>query len=226
MCVYVVQYLYNEYDIVFLKFHLTVSNIAYYVVGCFIILFLTPYFFTNSIDMGRVYFSIPVSAICLYICWAFFRRISNFPSPNTYIIRRNKLSLLTITCIAILPILTVIGDYQWLTFSVINIAFYAISAIEIDRYLYLLEHKSKLDQVLLFYKDNQEKFLKPKFLNKGLTRREIEITMSILERRTYREIGDDFFIAESTLSKHASNIFKKMNVRSRAEFETRFVSKK
>ncbi|WP_299801193.1 LuxR C-terminal-related transcriptional regulator [uncultured Maribacter sp.] len=226
MCVYVVQYLYNEYDIVFLKFHLTVTNIACYVVGCFVILFLTPYFFTNSIDLGRVYFSIPVSAICLYICWAFSRRISNLPNANTHIVRRNKLSLLTITCIAILPILTVIGDYQWLTFSVINLAFYTITAIEIDRYLYLLEHKSKLDQVLLFYQDNQEKFLKPKFLNKGLTRREIEITMSILDRRTYKVIGDDFCIAESTVSKHASNIFKKMNVKSRAEFETRFISKK
>ncbi|MFT6324360.1 MAG: DNA-binding CsgD family transcriptional regulator [Halieaceae bacterium] len=226
MCVYVVRYLYNEYDISVLKFRLTVSNIAYYVIGCFLLLFLVPFYFTDSIDMGRIYFSLPVSAICLYICWAFFMKISNPSNPNTFILRRNRLSLISITCIAVLPILTVIGDYQWLTFTVINISFFAITAMEVDRYLYLLEHKSKLVEVLEFYKDNKEQFLKPKFFNKGLTRREIEIAMSVLSDRSYKEIGDDLFIAESTVSKHASNIFKKMNVSNRTEFLKRFKSKK
>ncbi|MGB5820350.1 MAG: LuxR C-terminal-related transcriptional regulator [Saonia sp.] len=126
------------------------------------------------------------------------------------------------TCIAVLPILTVIGDYQWLTFTVMNIAFYAVTAMEIDRYLYLLEHKSKLVEVLEFYKDNKETYLNPKFLNKGLTRREIEISLSILDNYSYKEIGEDFCIAESTVSKHASNIFKKTNVSSRTEFLSRF----
>lgn len=226
MCVYVVRYLYNEYDISVLKFRLTVSNIAYYVVGCFLLLFLVPFYFTDSIDLGRLYFSLPVSAICLYICWAFFKKISNPSNPNAFILRRNRLSLISITCIAVLPILTLIGDYQWLTFTVINISFFAITAMEVDRYLYLLEHKSKLVEVLEFYKDNKEQFLKPKFFNKGLTRREIEIAMSVLGDRSYKEIGDDLFIAESTVSKHASNIFKKMDVNSRAEFLQRFKSKK
>lgn len=222
MCVYVVHYLYNEYDITFLKFRLTVANIAYYVVGCFLLLFLLPYFLTNSIDAGRLYFSLPVSTICLYICFAFFKRISDPPNPNKFILRRNRLSLISMTCIAVLPILTVIGDYQWLTFTVMNIAFYAVTAMEIDRYLYLLEHKSKLVEVLEFYKDNKETYLNPKFLNKGLTRREIEISLSILDNYSYKEIGEDFCIAESTVSKHASNIFKKTNVSSRTEFLSRF----
>lgn len=226
MCVYVVRYLYNEYDISVLKFRLTVSNIAYYVIGCFLLLFLVPFYFTDSIDMGRIYFSLPVSAICLYICWAFFMKISNPSNPNTFILRRNRLSLISITCIAVLPILTVIGDYQWLTFTVINISFFAITVMEVDRYLYLLEHKSKLVEVLEFYKDNNEQFIKPKFFNKGLTRREIEIAMSVIGDKSYKEIGDDLFIAESTVSKHASNIFKKMNVKSRTEFLERFKSKK
>jgi len=225
MCVYVAYYFYNEYDISFLKFGLTVSNIAYYVVGCFLLLFLVPYFLTNSVDVGRFYFSVPVSGICLYICWAFFTRMSNPLNSNKFISRRNKLSIISITCIAVLPLLTVIGDYQWLTFTVTNISFFVITAMEIDRYLYLLEHKSKLVEILEFYSDNKEQFLKPKFFNKGLTRREIEIAMSVLGDRSYKEIGEDLFIAESTVSKHASNIFKKMNVNSRAEFLSRFTSK-
>tara|TARA_R110000764_G_scaffold191184_1_gene276399 strand:+ start:204 stop:662 length:459 start_codon:yes stop_codon:yes gene_type:complete len=151
--------------------------------------------------------------------------MSNPINSNKFILRRNRLSLISITCIAVLPLLTVIGDYQWLTFTVINISFFMITAMEIDRYLYLLEHKSKLVEVLEFYSENKEQFLKPKFFNKGLTRREIEIAMSVLGDRSYKEIGEDLFIAESTVSKHASNIFKKMNVNSRAEFLSRFTSK-
>lgn len=226
MCVYVAYYFYNEYDISFLKFGLTVSNIAYYVVGCFILLFLVPYFLTNSIDVGRFYFSIPVSAICLYICWAFYIRISNPERLNKFILRRNRLSLISISCIALLPLLTVFGDYQWLTFTVINISFFMITAMEVDRYLYLLEHKSKLVEVLEFYKDNKESFIKPKLFNRGLTRREIEISLSILNNNSYKEIGEDFCIAESTVSKHASNIFKKMDVSSRSEFLSRFKTEK
>lgn len=226
MCVYVVNYLYKEYDIDFLKFRLTVFNIAYYVVGCFVLLFLVPYFLTESIDLSRLYFSFPVSAICLYTCWAFFKRIWKPENPNKFVLRRNRLSLLSITCIALLPILTVIGDYQWLTFTVINISFYTITAIEIDRYLYLLENKAKLIGVFDLHKKNEGNLAKSELLKTVLTRREIEISFSIVDGRTYRQIGDDFFIAESTVSKHASNIFKKTGVKNRSEFLRRYKSKK
>ena len=109
-----------------------------------------------------------------------------------------------------------------LTFTIINISFFAITAIEIDRYLFFLEHKSKLIEVFGYYKDIKDNLLEPKFFNKGLTRREIEIALSILDDRNYKEIGDDFHIAESTVSKHASNIYKKMDVKSRVEFLNRF----
>ncbi|WP_394973168.1 LuxR C-terminal-related transcriptional regulator [uncultured Croceitalea sp.] len=222
MCVYVVHYMYNEYDIVFLKFHLTVSNIAYYVLGCFLILFLLTYFLTDSIDLARLYFSVPVAVICLYICWAFFKKISQQQNSNSFFVRRTRLSFISITCIGLLPVLTIIGDYQWLTFSVINISFFAITAMEIDRYLYLLRNKSKLNEVLDFYRDKKEKMLLPKILNQGLTRREIEIALSILDSMTYKEIGEELFIAENTVSKHASNIFKKTDVKNRTQFLNRF----
>tara|TARA_Y100000815_G_scaffold273074_1_gene303437 strand:- start:1201 stop:1440 length:240 start_codon:yes stop_codon:yes gene_type:complete len=49
----------------------------------------------------------------------------------------------SVACIALLSIFTVIGDYQWLTFTNMNIAFYARTAIEVDRYLYIVENKVK-----------------------------------------------------------------------------------
>lgn len=226
MCIYVVYYLYKEYDIHFLKVHLSVFNIAAYVTGCFLILFLLPYFITDSLDLGRAFFTVPVSAICLYVSWAFYKRISNPTNPNILILRRNRLSLISITCISLLPLLTLIGDYQWLTFSIVNISFFMITAIEIDRYLYLLKNQGQLIEVFDFYKDNKARFLTPQFFNKGLSRREIEIAISILSNKTYKVIGEELFIAESTVSKHASNIFKKTEVKNRTEFLTRFKPKK
>ena len=138
---------------------------------------------------------------------------------------RNKLSILSVTCMGLLPILTVIGDYQWLTFTIVNISFFAITAIEIDRYLYFLEHKKKMSALMNYYKYEKEKELSPKFYKRGLTRRQIEMAMSILDERTYKEIGEEYFIAEKTVSKHASNIFKKTGVKNRTEFLDRFRTK-
>jgi len=125
-------FLYREYDINFLKAHWSVFNIALYVVGCFLVLFLLPYFVTDSLFLGRIFFAVPVASICLYISWAFYKRISRAKNPNKFFLRRNKLSSISIACIAWLPILTVIGDYQWLTFTIVNISFFTITAIEID----------------------------------------------------------------------------------------------
>lgn len=222
MCVYVVKYLYNEYDIVVLKFRLTVSNIAYYVIGCFLLLFLVPYFFNDSIELSRIYFSIPVSAICLYICWAFYKKISNPEKPYPFVVRRNRFSLISITCIGLLPILTVIGDYQWITFTVMNTAFYCITCMEIDRYLYFLENKGKMREVFNYYNKRKDDSISSQFDKNGLSRREMEIAMSILENKNYKQIAKDLFIADSTVSKHASNIFKKMDVKNRVTFLKQF----
>ncbi|MFD0798498.1 LuxR C-terminal-related transcriptional regulator [Maribacter chungangensis] len=222
MCVYVVKYLYNEYDIVVLKLRLTVANIAYYVIACFVLLFLLPYYFNDSIDLSRIYFSVPVSAICLYICWAFFKKISNPDKPYPFVLRRNKFSLISITCIGLLPILTVIGDYQWLTFTVINIAFYCITFMEIDRYLYFLENKGKMQEVFNYYENLKGTSVASNLHKNGLSRREMEVAMSILENKNYKQIAKDLFIAESTVSKHASNIFKKTEVKNRKSFLQRY----
>ncbi|WP_342667696.1 helix-turn-helix transcriptional regulator [Aquimarina latercula] len=49
--------------------------------------------------------------------------------------------------------------------------------------------------------------------------------MSILSNLSYKNIAKDLFIAENTVSKHASNIFKKTGVKNRLEFLQRFRKK-
>lgn len=144
LCVYIVYYLYKEYDIVVLKYNSSIRNLAILVSVSFIILFLIPYFYTSSLKSSRLLFTIPISIIAFLFLGMFYERISNPSNPNEYILRRNRLSMVSVASIALLPVLTFIGDYQWLTFTVMNASFYAITIIEIDRHIYFLENKTKM----------------------------------------------------------------------------------
>ncbi|TQI69666.1 regulatory LuxR family protein [Gramella sp. Hel_I_59] len=226
LCVYIVYYLYKEYDIVVLKFNSSIKNLAILASVSFVILFLIPYFLTNSLNSARFLFTIPISVIAFIFLFIFYRRISNPSNPNPFILRRNKLSMVSVASIALLPICTVIGDYQWITFTVMNLAFFAITAIEADRYLYFIENNNRMYEVFALKKKQRDESVERKIIYEDLTRREIEVALSILSNLSYRNIAKDLFIAESTVSKHASNIFKKTGVKNRREFLKRFRKKK
>ncbi|MCM4156235.1 helix-turn-helix transcriptional regulator [Gramella sp. AN32] len=226
LCVYIVYYLYKEYDIVVLKFNSSIRNLALLASGSYVVLFLMPYFLTDSLDASRFLFTIPISVLAFIFLIIFYRRISNPSNPNAFILRRNKLSMVSVASIALLPICTVIGDYQWITFTVMNLAFFAITAIEVDRYLYFLENNTRMYEVFALKKKQREESLERKIIYEDLTRREIEVALSILSNLSYKNIAKDLFIAESTVSKHASNIFKKTGVKNRREFLKRFRKKR
>ncbi len=225
LCVYIVYYLYKEYDIVVLKYNSSIRNLAIVTSGSFVILFLVPYFFTYSLDSSRLLFTIPISIFAFVFLGMFYERISNPSNPNEYILRRSRLSMISVTSIALLPILTLIGDFQWLTFTVMNVALYAITIIEIDRHLYFLENKTKMYEVFAMSKEQAINSAETKIIYENLTRREIEITLSILSNLSYKQIAKDLFIAENTVSKHASNIYKKTGVKNRRQFISRYRKK-
>jgi DNA-binding NarL/FixJ family response regulator len=58
-----------------------------------------------------------------------------------------------------------------------------------------------------------------------LTAREEQVLDLILKCRTYAEIGAELNIGQSTVSKHASNIFKKFNCNERKNLEEIFYFK-
>lgn len=225
LCIYIIYYLYKEFDIEVIKFHFSVRNLAILTSISFIVLFLIPYFATQSLRDARFFFTIPISAIAFIFLWFFHQRISNSTKPNTFFRRRNNFSIICVSCIALLPVLTLIGDYQWLTFTVMNLAFYAITAMEIDRCLYFLENKTKIYEVFAFNKQQRKAPSMSKIIYEDLTRREIEVAISIFKNLSYEEISKELFIAEKTVSKHASNIFKKTGVKNRREFSKKFYKK-
>ena len=100
----------------------------------------------------------------------------------------------------LLPICVMIGDYQWVKFTIMNIVFYSITAIEIDKYLYLLNTNTQMHEVLVLNQKYRKESIDHKILYRDLTRREMEI-----------------------VSKHASNIFKKTGTRNKSDFVKRFL---
>lgn len=162
LCVYIVYYLYKEYDIVVLKFNSSIRNLAILASVSFVALFLIPYFLTDSLNSARFLFTIPISAVAFVFLFIFYRRISNPSNPNPFIVRRNKLSMVSVASIALLPICTVIGDYQWITFTVMNLAFFAITAIEADRYLYFIENNNRMYEVFALKKKQRDESVERK----------------------------------------------------------------
>lgn len=55
----------------------------------------------------------------------------------------------------------------------------------------------------------------------GLTNRESEIAWLLYRGYTNRQIGEELFIAETTVKKHVSHIYEKMQVSGRKEFRAK-----
>lgn len=53
---------------------------------------------------------------------------------------------------------------------------------------------------------------------RGLSERELEVAWLLYKGYTNRQIGEELYIAETTVKKHVSHIYQKMNVYSRKEF--------
>ena len=60
------------------------------------------------------------------------------------------------------------------------------------------------------------------FKQYNLTAKEVEVATMILQHKSYKEIADHMFLVPKTISKHASNIFKKTNCSKRQEFIEKF----
>lgn len=53
---------------------------------------------------------------------------------------------------------------------------------------------------------------------RGLSERELEVAWLLYRGRTNRQIGEELFIAETTVKKHVTHIYQKLEVYSRKDF--------
>lgn len=58
----------------------------------------------------------------------------------------------------------------------------------------------------------------------GLTRRETEVSLLVIQGMSNGEIAQELFISETTVKKHLTNIFAKLEIGGRDELRERCIS--
>ncbi|PQV51447.1 regulatory LuxR family protein [Jejuia pallidilutea] len=208
MCIYLVWYLYKEFNIITPNRFFKIKNLIWLLSFTFVFLFILPFYFTNSLNSARSLFLVFPTFLSVTFLVYFFMTIKKEVKRQRYFKIQTYLGLTSILSIILLPLLTYFGDFQPITQPLVTMAFFLVTTMEINSYLYRLKNTYIL-------KRNIGK-------EYNFTNRENEIAIQILKRKSYKEISNNMFIAYGTVRKHASNLFVKSNVSSKEEFIDKF----
>ena len=230
---YYVYYVYSEFDIGHLKFF-TLRHLMIILISAFIFFFVLPLIIWQDIGIAKYSFIfIPVAVAIAFLVKISAPLIELYKekggATNRFYRDRIATGYLTLLSIVLMPIIVALGDFQVVEQLIVNAGYFvlAVALIRINIYQDL-----KIEQFLhrLGYTDDAREakniVILKYFSNLDLSKREIEVANLILDGKSYKHIGSYLFIAEGTVSKHASNIFKKAEVQNRREFVRRFKGKR
>lgn len=208
MCIHLVWYLYKEFNIITPTPFFKVKNLIIILSLCFLLLFLVPYFYTGSLNYARQLFLIFPTVLSVIFLGYFFSVLKKNVNRQRYFKMQTYLGLCSILCIIFLPLLTYFGDFQPITQPLVSIAFFLVTTMEINSYLYRLKNTYAL-------KRNIGK-------EYNFTNRENEIALQIIKGNSYKKIAENMFISYGTVCKHASNIFIKSGCENKTDFIEKF----
>ncbi len=208
MCIYLVWYLYKEFNIIAPNRLFKVKNLIIILSVCFIFLFIIPYSYTGSINFARRIFLIFPTLLSIMFLIYFFSILKKEVKGQRYFKTQTYLGLCSILSIILLPLLTYFGDFQPITQPLVTMAFFLVTTMEINSHLYRLKNTYVL-------KRNIGK-------EYNFTNRENEIALQIIKRDNYKKIAKNMFISYGTVRKHASNIFIKSNTKNKEDFIKNF----
>ncbi|ASS50171.1 MAG: hypothetical protein A3D31_11420 [Candidatus Fluviicola riflensis] len=197
------------------------KSIVWIFVLTFSISCLTSNIAFGTSEIGRnILITFPVAmtvSLCVYVLVQFRKKIDSHKNRLFYKTTLYS-SFFGIILMAAIPFFVQVGQFNQLNLTLINIAF----IFTIAGYLYkLLNDNIKefevLNQIRYFAGDDS-------ILNYNLTKRELEIADLILKDLSYPEISAKVFLAEGTVTKHASNIFRKTGCINREKFREKFLN--
>lgn len=198
-------------------------NIKFLVVSLFlsfILLYLTVYLFSKDFDLAKQIFIIPPVVIGCYFCVNTIQEIRLKSTQNNIRGLYRSLNIagkLGIVFMSTMPIVVSIGDYQLINNGLVNVSFFLIWI----SYYILLVVQAKNEKELNSF--NNKRSGKLYVTEIGLTPRELEIAAYILKGDNYNDLSEKMYINHKTVSKHASNIFKKAACCNREEFIRKFL---
>ncbi len=208
MCIYLVWYLYKEFNIITPNRLFKIKNLIVILSVCLIFLFIIPFYYTGSLDFSRSLFLIFPTILSVSFMIYFFTILKQEVKGQRYFKIQTYLGLSSILSIILLPILTYFGDFQPITQPLVTMAFFLVTIMEINSYLYRLKNTYIL-------KRNIGK-------EYNFTNRENEIALQIIKGDSYKRIAENMFISYGTVRKHASNIFIKSNTNNKEDFIKNF----
>ncbi len=197
-------YIKNEYDLVFFK-KFSISSIGMFACITLIMLFILPYTMTGSLETSRVFFlSFFLALFILAAIIVIKQQIAKFKNRKTKVFKTHDIiGILAFFGLISLPVtILVFGDNQLIEQTSFSIGFFVVS---VDFFLYGFR-KKEMKKHIPFEK---------------LSARETEILKLLLENPNlkYAEISGMLNISEKTLSTHLSNIYKKVEIKSKKEIK-------
>lgn len=205
----------------------------------FISSYLVPYFITKDPNSARqVFIIIPLIIGLMFCLKTVIFVFKNFKVKYTeehfrFMANAGNFSIIFMVG---LPVTTAIGDYQVIEVLLVNTSFVIITLAYLKRHIYLGRLEEELIQK---FKAKNISAKEKTEINKEydsdvngnivdlmqiLTDREKELVTLLLDKEmSYQDISDKLFIARGTVSKHASNIYKKAKVKDRKSFKQKYL---
>lgn len=193
----------------------------------FLIGFVFTYLLTENVNLSKFTFIVFPVFIALYFCVRTVRFILSKTNDRKDHQEHHRFlmvsSYLGIIFMASMPIVVAFGDYQSLNNGLVNVSFVLSAAAFVKGLIYQnrMEYNALMDTGY-YAKEKQSKEEVAQAIADSLTDKETQVAKLMLKNLTYREISEQLYIAERTASKHASNIFKKTECRSKKEFIERY----
>lgn len=189
----------------------------------FLIGFILTYLVTGSITLSKRNFIILPVLISVYFCITTVKFLARnkikqkLETPFKLMVYSGYVGIIFM---ATMPIVVFFGDYQTINNGLVNISFVITFYAYIKHYLF----QSKLEYNLLkeagFFgiKEKESSLLE----KSGLTGRELTVAYLMLQGLTQDEIAEELVLATKTVSKHASNIYKKTVTDNKRDFLKKF----
>ncbi len=218
---YFVYYIYNEFHITPFKYF-SVKSIFTYLISLFIFLFVIPLIIGYDLNFTRkLFIFIPLVLAIIYSFKTSLRLLNIYQKESINNLQKHyKLRIISanigVFSLLTLPIIVFIGDYQYIEQPLVNLGYFVMLNVYIKNQIRL--QRANQEIISNYYKTEEQKQPLDTF---NLTTKEKEVATLILKNYKYKDIAELMFITEKTVSKHASNIFKKANVSNRNDFKNK-----
>lgn len=195
----------------------------------FVLGYIISFEITGNLILSKKIFIVFPMLISVYFCVFTVKSLlisrKNFALNETPYLLMVQSGYLGIIFMATMPIVVFFGDFQVLNNTLVNISFFLALYAYVKHHFYhcKIENDYLLNSGFFnLKKHNPSNVFLNNSINIVLTSRELEIAKLISKDLNYYEIGEKMFIAPKTVSKHASNIFKKTECKSKKEFIQKF----